>query len=171
MKRFTLTGLIVCLFVVAGSYAFCQTSDLCKGAQCKTPPKRIQINAKIEIKYPAKCKGKCKDESSSPIITTIENHIALISVSGFVPSISDKKKLVSNKTSISVRPVITADGHIDITGTLTQDGECFSVKGAKFSASFESGKSQKLPIIEIPANKGKDKATAELILTAVVLPN
>lgn len=171
MNRFTFTGLVVSLLVVAGSYAYCQASDVCKDTQCKTPPKQIQIKAQIEIKYPAKYKKKYKDVSASPIITTIEDNMASVSVSGFVPSSSDEKKLVSNSTSISVKPTIAADGHIDVKGSLTQDGEFFAVKDAKFYVSLEPGKLQKLQVIVIPDNKGKDKATAEMTLTAVVVPN
>lgn len=171
MHRFTLTGLIACLLVFVGSYAYCQASDACNNAQCKMAPRVIQIKAQIEVKYPAKYKGKCEDISRNPIISTVENNKAVIDVSAFVPSASDEKKLVSIATTISVLPVMKADGHINVDGSLTQDGEFFSVKDAKFSASLEPGKPLKLPVIAVPANKGKDKATAEVTLTAVVIPN
>lgn len=166
MRRYVSLLLIMCLFLICGSYAYSS-----EGKKADSQPKMIQVKIHVDVKYPDKYKARCKDISRSLIVTTVENFEAKIDSKGFVESSRDSGRLVSNSTMINVLPNIGKSGNINITGNFTQDGEFFSVKNAKFAASFEPGKQKKLPAIVVPANKGKAKAAAELTITAVVVPN
>jgi hypothetical protein len=132
----------------------------------------VTIKTRMEVKTLGKGKDEPAGTVNSPIISTLENEPATITIGATIPQWTGAtvpgNKSITN--SITVLPTIAADGKISVTGSLTYESYRFFARDTKLSVTLEPGKPQKLePIVLTPVSKKeKGKATLDLTMTATV---
>lgn len=165
MKKGSVVCVVLLLLALMVSCAYSQSSE---NSSKSDDSKRRIVTVKTVISTTPIVKGKRGEEKiiNSPIFSTYEGNEAKISIGTAIPQGNSGETNV--ETALSLIPTINKDGNVCLTGSLKLALSGYKAQDIKISVTVEPGKSQELPIVMIPAAKGKNSLELTLTITATV---